>query len=213
MLQNSKSQQHQKENLQKLYDENVKRSEEQQHYEAMVANKVLTHMVENGNWKSMNSKIDELFMHAAYLIVEYDKIIPLTHDELMELNEKSETDDFPTNITPLNCTHDNPNYSSSQMSYFIDSDGLLCKKVSLPMGQSSFRAHVVELQSTVSVDEQKAAIRERYRKALFLSTPYVLKLKNRDISLVKDLLLYNLVDLDMPEMLLKQVCAVNPLIC
>jgi hypothetical protein len=72
------------------------------------------------------------------------------------------------------------------------------------MGQQQFTAHVQELQ-VLSPDDQKDSVRQRYRAALLLSTPYVLGLKVDGISVVRDLLTVPLPSLNLPAPLMAQV--------
>jgi len=71
-------------------------------------------------------------------------------------------------------------------------------------GHNAFKAHAYDLQ-LMSEDDKKEAIKNRFRSALIMSTPYYLKLKAEGVLLVEDLLKVDFSSLNMPPMLQKQV--------
>ena len=73
-------------------------------------------------------------------------------------------------------------------------------------GHAAFRAHTRALQNAISEEEKRELVRERFRAALMLTTPYTLRLKADGTLSVFDLLERpDLKSLGMPLVLLEQV--------
>ena len=71
-------------------------------------------------------------------------------------------------------------------------------------GHNAFKAHIHDLQ-LMSEGDKKEAIKNRFRSALIMSTPFYLKLKVEGVLLVEDLLKVDFSSMNMPPMLQKQV--------
>jgi hypothetical protein len=75
-----------------------------------------------------------------------------------------------------------------------------------PMGHKSFDTHVRDLQKCEDSSERKEKVRERFRAALLLATPYILRMQGDNVRTVQDLIMKPelLKELKLPPMYFTQ---------
>lgn len=133
-------------------------SSEQSKFDPTYASKLLVSMVEQGPWLNLKGPIDDLILHAAFLVCPFAAPNPDCADE--------------TNPTEL--------------------------------GQNSFKLFINHLQG-LDEESSRELIRDRFRAALLMSTPFCLRLKSEGLSKIQDLVSFELLDLGMPSALQNQV--------
>eukprot|EP01032_Pedospumella_encystans_P007960 gene7960-9490_t len=73
-----------------------------------------------------------------------------------------------------------------------------------PMGNIAFKLHTAALLK-MSPEEQRECVKDRFRAAFILTTPYTLYLKSKNVYTVDDLLRVNISDLGLPTPLVIQL--------
>jgi hypothetical protein len=117
---------------------------------------------EDGVWCSLKATVEDLFLHAAFLVVPHRRRrMDRRSGEMVE----SET----------------------------------------AMGNVSFKEHTKDLLKCATEEERREAVKERFRAAFILTTPFCLYLKNKRVYVVEDLMSVDLGDLQLPPPLRTQI--------
>ena len=188
------------------------------------AEQFLSSTVRGGSWSEMSAPVDELLLHAAFLIcsnvakvddalkdVKLDDKIPTIHSIQYEQATKALGDGYKGHKR-VTITEFDPNKDYSEMDSNCRDDQLDVfgndKSVTLH-GHDFFLSFVrylellgtdPDLTAEEVENEQREAIRERYRSALLLSTPFELRLKSSGVNTVSQLTRYDLSTLDLPQL-------------
>lgn len=126
------------------------------------AQRLLEKLFSDGQWMKEDSPVEHLLQHAAFLVCAFQKYaLPPQHIAQMP----SSVDIF----------HFNDNLSMEESK----------------LGQEAFKAFAKSLNDLHNEEDIKSAVKERYRNAVILSTPFELKLKDIGVMTVKDIATYS----------------------
>lgn len=125
-----------------------------------IAQRFVEKMISMGPWAKLDAAVDTLLQNAAFLIVPFESP-----------NHATDVDFNAGDIMTLEGLFGAEAETSEE----------------LRMGQLAFTKFANYLVSCESEDSMKSAIRDRFRAAVILSTPYELKLKQIGVMFVKDL--------------------------
>jgi hypothetical protein len=117
---------------------------------------------EDGVWCSLKASVEDLFLHAAFLVVPHKR---------RRVDRRS--------------------------GEMIESESV--------MGNVSFKEHTKDLLKCATEEERREAVKERFRAAFILTTPFCLYLKNKRVYVVEDLMAVDLGDLQLPPPLRTQI--------
>jgi hypothetical protein len=149
--------------------------------------KMLLSVVENQDqlsWCDLRAPVEDIFLQAAFLVVPHVSYVP----DLSGMRSGS--------------TSGKGNWAEQRS---MKAGSLKMKRVESTMGNHAFKQHTAEVLKMTDENQKREAIKERFRAAFILTTPFTLYLKGKRVYTVDDLLRVNLRDLAMPPALETQL--------
>ena len=193
------------------------------------AESFLKNAVTGGSWAEMSAPVDELLLHAAFLVCpnvdEVNKVVEKYGDDAKNapFNNSSQYDMAAIALgdgykgfkrLPVSVFDPEKKYNATVDEESAHLDVFGNDKAITLHGHDyfvKFAQYLEYIAATPSLDlaerekKQREAIRERYRTALLLSTPFELNLKSHGVNSVSQLARYDLSALELPQLYRTQI--------
>lgn len=193
------------------------------------AESFLKEAIQRGSWTNMSAPVDELLLHAAFMICEnvenviatmvsveahntvqsnqssvYDSAAKALGDGYKGFKKIKVSEFDPDMVYSKNST---PGGSIETLDVFGNEKSISLHGHDSFIQFSRYLEYLSASNSTFDLSEmkQREAIRERYRTALLLSTPFELNLKSQGVNTVAQLARYDLSSLDLPSLYRTQI--------
>jgi hypothetical protein len=175
-------------------------------------------MVEQGNWTNLKAPIEEMFIHAAFLILPHHlKAAASQHDRQHDArgsgNAGSNAGSHISGsgsvigvVDARSAYNGDENGGGEEVEGGEDEGGGGWGGFrSEDMGHEAFKSHARDMLTAANEDERRQLVRDRFRAALVSTAPYCLRLKSDGVSTVRDLVKVNLTEYELPPILHAQI--------
>ena len=158
------------------------------------AYRVLLSSIESGTWTDLNQPIDDIFTHAAFLVIPHTPHTnscihtphtPHTqsdshlHTHIHKHTQPGDQKDIPLTLSSVNVKEISPRNVLHGTFFQYNSE---------EYSQLAFLSHTMDVKSVLIVEKKRDFVRKRFREALIEATPCILRLKSTGIITVFDMM-------------------------